>query len=289
MYGHPMWTILKIAGLLALLYGAMVAWMYLSQRRLLYMPRANLAATPSDAGLTYEDVHLTNGLGTPIHAWWLPHDQPRFTLLFSHGNGGNISHRLETLRIFHGLGLSVLIYDYSGYGLSQGKPSEEATRADVRAAWDWLVRERDIDPGSIILFGRSLGGGVAAELAAKLTGQGVNPAGLILESTFTSIPDMGADIYPWLPVRQLARFRYDSENALRDVRLSALFLHGRDDDVIPFRLGRRLHDGYAGPKAFLELLGDHNSGFLFSGAVYVDGLDRFLSGLKYPPVTGTEE
>ena len=289
MYGHPMWTILKIAGLIALLYGAMVAWMYLSQRRLLYMPRANLAATPSDAGLTYEDVHLTNGLGTPIHAWWLPHARPRFTLLFSHGNGGNISHRLETLRIFHGLGLSVLIYDYSGYGLSQGKPSEKATRADVRAAWDWLVRERNIDPGSIILFGRSLGGGVAAELAAKLTGQGVNPAGLILESTFTSIPDMGADIYPWLPVRQLARFRYDSENALRDVRLPALFLHGRDDDVIPFRLGRRLHDGYAGPKAFLELLGDHNSGFLFSGPVYVDGLDRFLSGLKCPPATGTEK
>lgn len=280
---------MKIAGVLALAYGTLATWMYLSQRRLLYMPRRELVTTPNDAGLAFEDVYLKNGLGTIIHAWWMPHEQPRFTLLFSHGNGGNVSHRLESLRIFHDLGLSVLIYDYSGYGQSQGEPGETATYADARAAWNWLARERGIDPETIILFGRSLGGAVAAELAARLTRQGVTPAGLIFESTFTSVPDMGALLYPWLPVRQLARFHYNSENALRNVTLPSFFLHSRDDDIIPFELGKRLYDGYRGPKSFMELLGDHNTGFLYTGQVYADGLDRFLSGLKGPSTGGMRQ
>ena len=281
-----MWTAATIAGALALLYGSMVAWVFISQPRMLYCPRKELVGTPAEAGLAYEDVYLTNALGTPIHAWWLPHDRPRFTLLFSHGNGGNLSHRLESLRIFHDLGLSVLIYDYSGYGRSQGEPGEEATRADARAAWEWLVNERLMAPGSIILFGRSLGGGVAADLAGHLCEHNTAPAGLILESTFTSVPDMGAHLYPWLPVRRLARFHYNSENALRTVTLPALFLHSRADDIVPFALGKQLHDSYTGPKSFLELLGDHNAGFLFTGQVYVDGLNGFLSRLERPP--GTE-
>lgn len=274
-----MWTAATIAGGLALAYAALIGWMYCFQGRLLYRPRPDLAATPNDAGLAYEDVTLTTAPGTAIHAWWLPHDHPRFTLLFCHGNGGNVSHRLDSLRIFHDLGLSVLIFDYSGYGKSGGRPGEAATRADARAALDWLERERDVATGSVILFGRSLGGGVAAELAAHLCERGTPPAGLILESTFTSIPDMGARLYPWLPVRRLARFQYDSVSALRNVTVPALFLHSREDDMVPFELGQRLHDGYKGPKAFLELMGDHNTGFLLTGPLYMDGLDRFLSGL----------
>lgn len=280
VYVARMWTLLKILGVLAVCYAAIVVWLYFSQRRMLYHPRAELVATPGDAELAYEDVRLTNRLGTSIHGWWVPHDKARLTLLFSHGNGGNISHRLESLRIFHDLGLSVLIYDYSGYGQSDGEPGEEATRADARAAWDWLVHEQRIDPGSVILFGRSLGGGVAAELGARLTEEGIAPAGMILESTFTSVPDMGAYMYPWLPVRRLARFHYDSHNEIQTVVLPILFLHSRDDDVVPYASGRSLYEAYAGPKAFQELLGDHNAGFMFTGQVYVDGLDRFLTDLE---------
>lgn len=275
-----MWTAIKVVGALALVYGALTAWVFLSQRKLLYFPKRELVATPVEAGLAYEDVHLTNELGTTIHGWWLPCDNARFTLLFSHGNGGNISHRLESLRIFHDLGLSVLIYDYSGYGQSLGEVSEEATRADARAAWHWLVDERDIGPHTILLFGRSLGGAVAARLAGELNADNVQPAGMILESTFTSIPDMGAHVYPWLPVRQLARFEYNSRSELADVRSPALFLHSRDDDVVPYDIGYNLYDNYHGPKSFLELLGDHNAGFLFTGEVYVEGLDRFLTQLE---------
>ncbi|WP_229590986.1 alpha/beta hydrolase [Pseudodesulfovibrio sediminis] len=275
-----MWTTLKLIGLLALCYGAIIVWMYFSQRGMIYLPRQALVATPDEIGLPFEDVRLTNRLGTEIHGWWLPVEHPRFTLLFSHGNGGNISHRLESLRIFHDLGLNVLIYDYSGYGQSHGEPGETATQADARAAWDWLVENRKVSPDSIILFGRSLGGAVATALTAELAETHATlPAGLILESTFTSVPDMGASLYPWLPVRYLARYQYDSETALSALDVPALFLHSRDDDVVPYTLGHRLFTRYKGRKSFAELQGDHNTGFLETGQSYAGALDSFLATL----------
>ena len=280
VYSHCMWTLVKIIAFVAICYGAIVIWMYLSQRKMLYIPSRTIVDIPTEFRMEYEDVWLTNELGTKIHAWWLPHEKARFTVLFSHGNGGNISHRMETLHVFRELGLSVLIYDYSGYGQSDGEPSEVATMADTRAAWDWLVTDKQLDPQSIILFGRSLGGAVSALLAADLAGSGVLPAGIVLESTFTSVPDMGAYIYPWLPVRQLARYQYDSLAALAAVRVPALFAHSQDDDVVPFELGRRLHDTYKGPKSFFELTGDHNHGYFLMGQEYSDGLNRFLTGLE---------
>lgn len=275
-----MWTLLKLFGAIALCYIAIAAWVYASQRKLLFQPRRDLVATPVEVGLASKNVWLTNRLGTRIHGWWLPRKNARFTLLFSHGNGGNISHRLESLRIFHDMGLAVMIYDYSGYGQSKGEPSEEATQADARAAWDWLVQEQDIKPESILLFGRSLGGAVTARLASDLNNEGVSPAGLILESTFTSVPEMGARMYPWLPVRQLATYRYDSVQALSELRWPTLFAHSPDDDIVPYELGRELHAGYSGPKAFMEMQGDHNYGYLAMGKDYPDTLNQFLMGLE---------
>jgi hypothetical protein len=279
MYVPAMTTLLKIVAVLAAAYVCLAVWVYLSQRRLLYQPTRTVAATPADIGLAYEDVRLVNALGTELHGWWLPHPEARFTLLFCHGNGGNVSHRLQSLRIFHDLGLSVLVFDYSGYGHSLGEPSEVATSADARAAWDWLA-QRGVDPATVILFGRSLGGGVAARLAADVTAEGTPLAGLILESTFTSVPDMGARLYPWLPVRLLVRDRYDSVKALAGLQTPALFIHSPDDEMVPHALGLALFDGYQGPKFFLALRGGHNDGFLVTGQDYVAGLARFLAGLK---------
>lgn len=273
-------TAIKFIGAACLCYVAITAWVYLNQRKMLYMPRKDLVATPADIGLAYEEVNLKNGLGQRIHAWWLPHEKPRFTVLFCHGNAGNISHRLETLRIFHQLGLSVLIHDYSGYGLSEGSPSEKATRADTWVAWEWLVEEKGVDPDTVVLFGRSLGGAVVAELVGELTRQGVTPAGCIFESTFTSVPDMGAYVYPWLPVRQLARYRYNSAAVLEQVRVPSLFAHSQEDEIIPYAIGAALYEGYPGPKSFLELRGDHNAGYLEMGEDYVNGLDHFLRELE---------
>ena len=141
-------------------------------------------------------------------------------------------------------------------------------------------RSSDLSPATIILFGRSLGGAVSAGLADGLVEAGIYPAGIVLESTFTSVPDMGAHIYPWLPVRRLARYQYNSMADLSDVRLPALFAHSRDDDIVPFELGRRLHDSYQGPKSFFELSGGHNGGYILMGQAYLDGLNRFLTELE---------
>ncbi len=271
---------MKITGIVAACYIVFGAWVHFTQRKRLYAPRRDLVATPTDIGLTYEDVWLTNNNNTQIHGWWIPHEQPRFTVLFSHGNAGNISHRLETFRILHRLGLSIFIYDYSGYGQSDGSPSEQATRSDIMAAWDWLTQKKEIAPASIILFGRSLGGAVSAVLAGQLAKDGVAPAGAIFESTFSSIPDMGAHMYPWLPVRSLARYQYNSVSALHNVHFPALFAHSQNDDIIPYAIGSKLYESYNGTKSFLELSGNHNYGYLEMGESYLNGLDHYLHQLE---------
>lgn len=279
VYTGGMWTFAKIFAVGAVCYMLAALWLYISQKKMLFFPRTEHVAAPDLIGVDYEDVYLTNRLGTRIHGWWVPLEGARFTVLFAHGNGGNVSHRLETIRIFRELGLSILIYDYSGYGKSEGEPTEEGMYADARAAWDWLVGEQGVAPGRIVLFGRSLGGAVTARLAAELVAESLRPAGMVLESTFTSVPDMGAYMYPWMPVRSLAKYDYDSLEALADVDLPALFAHSENDEIVPYALGLRLYESYDGPKSFMPLLGDHNSGYMNMDRMYKDGLDSFLSEL----------
>lgn len=260
-------------------YLLLCAVLYFMQSRLLYypnLPSRELVATPSAIGLEYQSVTLTAGDGVRLHGWFVPAARERATLLFFHGNAGNISHRLDSLRIFNGLGLSVLIIDYRGYGQSEGRVSEEGTCLDAEAAWRYLTVERGVGPERIILFGRSLGGAVAARLAAEST-----PAALILESVFTSVPELAARYYPVFPVRLLSRFRYDSREALRQVSCPVLIVHSPDDEIIPYEHGRRLYEAAGEPKSFLAIRGGHNEGFLESGAMYVNGLDAFIASLPY--------
>jgi len=270
--------LLALAALAACGYAAAAARVWFGQRRVLFRPVRELAGTPADEGLAYSDVRPANRLGTTLHGWHVPCAGARFTLLFFHGNGGNVSHRLASLRLFHDLGASVLLIDYSGYGRSEGEPSETALLADARAAWDLAVGQ-GARPEDVIIFGRSLGGAVAAGLTGELAAEGVRPCGLILESTFTSAADMGVRRYPWLPVRRLIRDLFDSAAALAGVRVPALFAHSPGDEVVPFELGRALYEGYGGPKSFLPLRGDHNRGYLEMGEDYPAGLARFLDSL----------
>lgn len=249
--------------------------LFVFQSRLLYHPQRELVANPGNIGLAYEDVFLTTGDGVRIHGWYVPAEAERHVLLFFHGNAGNISHRLETLRIFNGLGLSVLIIDYRGYGRSDGTISERGSYADARAALDYVTGELNVPSERVIYFGRSLGSAVAIELATHQA-----PEALIAESVFPSVPDMARRYYPLLPVRWLARFRYDSVPRVASLACPKLFIHSRGDDVMPFALAERLVAVAAEPKTFLEIQGDHNSGFLTSGVVYVDGLARFLDTLE---------
>ncbi len=255
-------------------YGALLLALYLGQASLLYLPdipaRA-LQATPADIGLAYETVWLDSADGVRLHGWYLPHAEPRGTLLFFHGNAGNISHRLDSLRIFHGLGLAVLIFDYRGYGQSAGVPDEEGTHQDALAAWRHLTETRGIPPARIVLFGRSLGAALAAWMAGR-----ERPGALILESAFTSVPELAADLYRWLPARHLARLHYATRDYLAGVGCPVLVVHSPEDEIIPFEHGQALYQAARPPKEFLQLNGDHNMGFLLSGEYYVRGLDAFL-------------
>jgi len=259
----------------AVCYGAVALYLFIMQPRLLYypdMPGRELVATPADVGLVYENVSLQTRDGVQLHAWFIPAERPRATVLFCHGNAGNISHRLDSIRLLHSLGLQVLIFDYRGYGQSEGRPSEKGSYRDVDAAWRYLLDVRDLPEDGIILFGRSLGAAVAADLASR-----TRPAAVILESAFTSVPDMAAGIYPWLQVRLLSRYRYDNLGKVTLISAPLLLVHSREDEIIPFSHGERLFRQAREPKQFLEINGGHNDAFLTSRKAYTQGLEAFLA------------
>ncbi len=264
--------------LFSTLFGAyllLLLVIYFNQHKLLYLPHLpsrEIVATPPAVGLTYEELELNTADGERLHGWYIPTDNARGTLLFFHGNAGNLSHRLDSLQIFHRLNLNVLIFDYRGYGRSSGQPSENGTQLDARAAWAYLVDERGESPGHIVLFGRSLGASIAARLATEK-----QPAALILESAFISVPELAAELYRWLPVRFLARLQYRTRDTLSHVHCPVLVAHSPDDEIIPYRHGRVLYETAPPPKAFLRLTGDHNMGFLLSGESYMHGIDAFLA------------
>ena len=267
----PKRMLISFLMVLAVAYLAVVALVFFLQDRLLFFPATEILQTPADAGWTYEDLQLKVGEET-TNAWYVPAEGTRRGyLLFSHGNAGNIGDRLDSIAIFRRLGLDVVIYDFGGYGRSSGKPSESRCYDDIRSVWRYLIEDRGAAAEEIVLFGRSLGAGPTCQLATE-----VSPGAVILESAFRSVPEMARGLYPWLPVRLLARTRLDNEAKIANIEAPLLVIHSVDDDIIPFAHGERLFELANEPKRFLEIHGDHNSGFLDSGALYVDGLREFL-------------
>ncbi len=261
-------------GVLAAAYLLVGGFIYFAQDSMVYRPDTRLEATPEEIGLAFEDVRLTAKDGVKLHGWYVPADQERGVVLFCHGNNGNISHRLDTIRIFHSLGLSTLVFDYRGYGESEGVPSEEGTRLDALAFWEHLTGERAVPPERIILWGRSLGGAVAARLASE-----TKPAALVVEAAFTSIPDMGAERYPFLPVRLLSRYEYSTEHYVAEAPCPVLVIHSPEDSVVPYAFGRRLYEAAPAPKEFLEIFGRHGDGYVTAEKVYAEGVEAFLAGV----------
>ncbi len=263
------WLVLPLVGLL-LLNGLM----YFQQPRMIFFPWRSLDATPSAWGLAYEDLQIPSDDGVTLHGWFVPHEGARRVVLFLHGNAGNISHRRESVAIFHSLGLDVLIFDYRGYGNSSGTPDEQGLYRDAAAAWRYLTEVRGIPPEDIVIFGRSLGGAVAAQLAAE-----VNAAGVIIESSFSSARDFANAVFPLLSRLVILRYRFAAAEALARTRSPVLILHSPDDEIMPFDLGRRLYDAAPGPKRFVTLRGDHNGGFLVSRPEYDRALADFVASL----------
>jgi fermentation-respiration switch protein FrsA (DUF1100 family) len=249
------------------------------QPTFLYRPTPDVLYTPGELGLAFEKVLFTTQDGLKLSGWYVPAEGARLTLLFCHGNGGNITHRLDSINIFHELGVNCLIFDYRGYGNSEGRTTEEGTYLDARAAYEWLRETKKTAANNIIIFGRSLGASIAAQLATQ-----VEARGLIVESGFTSYADIGKKFYPYMPVRLFASFSYNTVGYLQQVHCPVLVIHSQTDELVPFQFGLELYETANEPKDFVEIAGSHNDGFLISGQIYTNGLKTWLEFVKkYQP------
>lgn len=289
---RTVWNILVSA---AIGYFAIVLLVFLFQSRLVFFPDTarEFSATPQTHGLAFESAQIRTADGETLHGWWIPAEggsptresrtqepptqEPptrgsttRGIVLLFHGNAGNISHRIDYAQMFNRMGYACLLVDYRGYGKSSGSPSEEGTYQDALAAWNWL-QSRGAKPADVVIAGESLGGGVASWLAAQHP-----PRALLLMSAFTSIPDLAAKIYPFLPVRLISRITYDNLANLRRIKVPLLVAHSRDDEVVPFAHGEALYAAAGEPKQFLELRGGHNEGFIFAREDWVRAVEKFL-------------
>jgi fermentation-respiration switch protein FrsA (DUF1100 family) len=266
---------ISMVKILAVVYVVMCALLFLMQKRQIYVPSSVVQHTPSSLDLEFENLRLKTADGEEISAWYVPargKDKDALTLHFSHGNGGNIGDRTFSVKTFHDMGLNVLVYDYRGYGESTGSTTEQGTYVDAKTAWDYLVNEKQAKPEDIILFGRSMGGAVAAWLAGE-----VKAPMLVIESAFSSAPDMAARIFPILPSRLLCRYRYDSMSRIKDIHCPVLVAHSPSDEVIPYDQGKKLFDAANEPKKFVEMSGGHNDGGLDSDSNYQRILKEFIA------------
>jgi alpha-beta hydrolase superfamily lysophospholipase len=262
-------------GVLGILY-LMLRWFEHSQ---VYQPFRKLEASPTEMGRAFEDVRFKTGDGVELHGWFFPADtnSPRAQLAFliCHGNAGNISHRLGLCAALLKTGASVFVFDYRGYGNSAGRPGEEGTYRDAQAAHAWL-RQKGFRGEHSIAFGESLGGGVVSELALRET-----LGGVVLQSTFTSLPEIGAEVFPWLPVRWISTIKYDTHAKLPRIHVPVLVMHSRADDLARFQHAEKNFAAANEPKFFCELNGAHNDAAWESPAFH-EAIEKLLKRLEQP-------
>jgi fermentation-respiration switch protein FrsA (DUF1100 family) len=264
---------LSVLVTVAVVVGGTFAALILLQGRMVFYPDRQLRATPAILGVPFEEVELATSDGVRIHGWWVPSPEPRGALVFAHGNAGNIGDRLEFVSLFRSLGLSVLLFDYRGYGRSQGSPSEAGTGHDMDAAITFVTTVKGVPLARTIFYGESLGGAVAIAAAARH-----RPGALVVASTFTSVPDMARVHYAWAP-RALVRIRYDSLALMPTLRCPLLVLHGERDGIAPFFMGQALFAAAPAPKRFATLVGDHNDGGLLVSPDAVRALEELLDNV----------
>lgn len=256
-----------------------IAFFFLSacsmEEHFIFYPDATITRTPRDAGIHFEEVNFSTRDGVQLNGWYIPHREARSTLVWFHGNAGNIGHRVENIKMLHNkVKINIFIFDYRGYGKSQGRPSEQGTYMDGEAALEFVANRFGAQPKRTVLFGRSLGAAVAAEMALRFPSQG-----LILESPFVSIREMARAVFPWLPIGALLKTRYDTEDKVRRIKTPLLVLHGDRDEVVPFAQGKRVFAAAPEPKTFFTISGAaHNDTYLVGGDRYFEQLKNFIDG-----------
>lgn len=250
-------------------------WVYFRHFEIknIYFPTKGIEATPQHINLSYEDIFFKTKDNILLNGWFIICPKSRATLLFCHGNGGNISHRLEFIKMFHDLGLNVFIFDYRGYGQSQGKPNEKGTYLDAQAAYDYLLSRNEVNQNKIIIYGESLGSAIAIDLVR----QNIKAKALITFGGFTSIEDMARKLYPYLPLWFTVSTKYDSVSKIKDITIPKLIIHSSDDEIVPFEQGRRLFEEAAEPKEFYSIEGGHNEAMLINQQRCLKRIDEFLA------------
>jgi len=256
-----------------------VMWRWFEHSQV-YHPFRALEASPAELGRAFEDVRFKTGDGVELHGWYFPanSNSPRAHLAFliCHGNAGNVSHRLGLCAALLRTGAAVFVFDYRGYGRSNGRPGEEGTYRDAQAAHAWLG-QKGFRGEHIIALGESLGGGVVSELALR-----EKLGAIILQSSFTSIPDIGAELFPWLPVRWLARIRYDTHAKLPRIQTPVIVMHSRNDDLAAFHHAEKNFAAANDPKFFCELNGSHNDP-VWEQKEFDESIEALLKRLESTP------
>lgn len=259
---------------LLLCSGVILIMLYLRyiEKNTIFHPMKEIEYTPDELSLAYQEISFKAPDGVSLSAWLVPSQNARYTILFAHGNAGNISHRIEKIKFFHDLGCSVFIFDYRGYGKSKGSPSEKGLYKDAQGAYNYLL-SIGIKPENIIGYGESLGGSAIIDLAVnnKL-------AALITDSAISKAQDMAKIIYPFLPY-WIFSVRLDSATKIKSITTPKLMIHSINDEIVPYRLGEKLYENAPQPKEFLKIHGGHNSSFFESGPVLKTKIAEFIKKL----------
>lgn len=224
------------------------------EEKWIYFPTKYPNGDWQPAGIDFEEAWIHAQDGTKIHGWFFSHRRPERYVLYLHGNADYVANLAGLAQLYRDeLRADILVFDYRGYGRSEGSPTESGLTLDGMAARKWLAHRSKVAESEIILVGRSLGGGVATTMAVETT-----PKALILQNTFSSLPDVAAYLYPWLPVRFM-RNRFDSASKIGHCESPVFQSHGTDDEIVPFELATRLYEKIAAPKEFFPMQGGtHN-------------------------------
>lgn len=259
--------------LLIIILGVIIFKIYFIflEQKSLYHPYKEIPETPTNSGIKYEDVNFKTDDGKLLNGWFVPAKDAKVTVLYCHGNAGNIYHRLHKVKFFHEMGVNFFIFDYRGYGKSTGNPSEKGLYKDAQAAYDYIISRSDVDKNKIVVYGKSLGGPVAADLCLHK-----KASALILEGSFASVALRAQQLYPFLPMKLLITQKYDAMDKVKNIHIPKLIAHGRRDEVISFRHGEILFGVAAEPKQFLPFDGGHNDDTYVTSVAYKEVLQKFL-------------